>query len=159
MSHENIAMRTLLALFALFAAGTALAVEPDEMLDDPALEARAQKLDEQLRCVTCQSQSIAESNAPLAKDLRIIVRERLSAGDSDAEAVDYVVARYGDYVLLKPPFQTNTYFLWAFPALVLIAGGAAAFFFLRRAPQRAAAADALSDDEEKELQRILDERG
>lgn len=152
-------MRALLvaALF-LLASGAAIAVEPDEMLDDPALEARAQKLDGQLRCVVCQSQSLAESNAPLAKDMRILVRERIAAGDTDRQAISYLVERYGDYVLLKPPVQPNTVFLWIFPALILAVGAASAFFFLRRGPRGVAAA-ALSEDEEKELDRIIKERG
>lgn len=149
-------MRALLVILVFLAAGAALAVEPDEMLADPALEARAEKIDARLRCVVCQSQSIAESAAPLAKDLRILVRERLTAGDSDDEAIGYIVERYGDYVLLKPPVQPNTYFLWFFPAIVLIAGATAAVFFLRRAPQAVAT---LSDEEEEELKRIIDERG
>lgn len=151
-------MRALLVAVLLWISGAALAVEPDEMLSDPALEARAQKLDEQLRCVVCQSQSLAESNAPLAKDMRILVRERVAAGDTDRQAIAYLVERYGDYVLLKPPVQPNTWFLWIFPALVLTVGAAAAFFFLRRGPQGVSAA-ALSEDEEKELQRIMEERG
>jgi cytochrome c-type biogenesis protein CcmH len=149
-------VRALIAILCCFLAGAAFAVEPDEMLDDPALEARARAIDAQLRCVKCQSESIAVSGAPIAKDMRLIVRERLLAGDTDAEAMDYLVERYGDYVLLKPPVQTNTYFLWAFPALIVIAGAAGAFFYLRRAPQKPAAAP-LSPAEEEELKRILDE--
>lgn len=150
-------MKLLLLCFAFLSFGAAFAAEPDELLDDPVLEARAEKLDAQLRCVVCQSQSIAESNAPLAKDLRLLVRERLMAGDTDSEIIAYVVERYGDYVLLKPPVQGNTLFLWGFPALALIAGGAGAFVFLRRS--KAAAAGALSDEDEAEIDRILDERG
>ncbi|MEO1251845.1 MAG: cytochrome c-type biogenesis protein [Pseudomonadota bacterium] len=133
------------------------AVEPDEMLDDPALEERAQEIDEQLRCVVCQSQSIAESNAPLAKDLRVLVRERLSDGDTNAQAIDYIVERYGDYVLLKPPVQPNTYFLWVFPALVLLIGGVIAVLALRRAGA-AHAATPLSPDEEAALERLRQEQ-
>ncbi len=110
----------------------AFAVEPDEVLDDPALEARAIEISRNLRCVVCQSQSIDDSNAPLAKDMRVIVRERLTAGDSDAEVYAFLVDRYGDYVLLKPPVQQNTVLLWAAPALVLLAACIGAAFFLMR---------------------------
>ena len=145
----------LLAAFAFSAA--ALAAEPDEVLADPALEARAAKIDGQLRCVVCQSQSIAESNAPLAKDLRILVRERISMGESDDQVIDFVVERYGDYVLLKPPVQGNTLFLWAFPAAALMLGAAGGVFFLRGSRKPAAAP--LSDDDEDAVKRILEERG
>jgi cytochrome c-type biogenesis protein CcmH len=137
--------------------GAAVAAEPDELLDDPVLETRAEKIDAQLRCVVCQSQSIAESNAPLAKDLRLLVRERLVAGDTDKEVIAYVVERYGDYVLLKPPVQGNTLFLWTFPVLALIAGAAGGFFFLRR-PKPAPPAP-MSAEDEAEIDRLLEERG
>ena len=150
-------MKLIWALLLTFAASLAHAVEPGEMLEDPVLEERAQAIDKQLRCVVCQSQSISESNAPLAKDLRLLVRERLLQGDSDDQAIAYIVERYGEYVLLKPRVQPNTYFLWAFPPLVLAAGGAAAFFFLRRA-RRLQSAEPLSDDEERELAKVFDER-
>lgn len=148
---------TLFALLFLY--GAAFAAEPDEVLADPALEARAAKLDEQLRCVVCQSQSIAESNAPLAKDLRILVRERISMGESDREVIAYIVERYGDYVLLKPPVQGNTIFLWAFPALALAAAGAGAFFYLRGAKRAPVPAPPLDDEDEDAVNRILGERG
>ncbi len=150
-------MRFLSLLFMLVIMSTAFAAEPDELLDDPALEERAEKIDAQLRCVVCQSQSIAESNAPLAKDLRLLVRERIVAGDTDKEVIAYVVERYGDYVLLKPPVQGNTLFLWTFPALALIAGAAGGFLFLRR-PKPAPPAP-LNEDEEAEVDRLLEERG
>ena len=152
-------MRVAVFIAALLAAGVALAAEPDELLADPSMEARAEKIDAQLRCVVCQSQSIAESNAPLAKDLRILVRERIGMGDSDREVIAYVVERYGDYVLLKPPVQGNTIFLWAFPALALAAAAGGAFLFLRSATQVPAAAAPLDDDDEDAVNRILDERG
>ena len=151
-------MKWMLSLAALFVSAAAFAAEPDELLADPALEARAEKIDAHLRCVVCQSQSIAESNAPLAKDLRILVRERIAAGDSDDETIGYIVERYGDYVLLMPPVQANTLFLWAFPALALAAAGAGAFFFLRRAAGAGSTAAPMSDEDEKELKRILGER-
>lgn len=125
----------------------AAAVEPDEVLPDPALEQRARMISRELRCVVCQSQSIDDSNAPLAKDMRILVRERLVAGDSDTEVRDYLVQRYGDFVLLKPPVQKNTIFLWAAPIVVFLTAGAAAFAYLLK--MKAAADDentiALSD--------------
>ena len=153
-------MRKLyLTLLSLLVVTAAFAVEPDEVLADPALEARAVKIDTQLRCVVCQSQSIAESNAPLAKDLRILVRERLTEGDSDAQVIAYMVERYGDYVLLKPPVQGNTYFLWAFPALALSVGAAGAFMFLRSTKKAPPAADPLSEDDEDAIAAILEERG
>ena len=109
-------------LFALLAPGTALAVRPDEMLKDPALEARARHLSEELRCMVCQNQSIDDSEAPLAHDLRVLVRQRLEAGDSDRQVLDYLVSRYGDFVLLKPPFKVETLLLWGLPPLALLAG-------------------------------------
>lgn len=123
-------MRILVIFLLLF--GAAHAVEPDEVLGDPALEARALEISRNLRCVVCQSQSIDDSNAPLAKDMRLIVRERLVAGDSDEAVYAYLVDRYGDYVLLKPPVQTNTILLWAAPGLVLAGAAGAAFVFLMR---------------------------
>jgi cytochrome c-type biogenesis protein CcmH len=105
---------------ALLAPARALAVEPDEMLADPALEARAEALSKELRCVVCQNQTIDGSAAPLARDMRLLVRERLAAGDTDAQAKAYLVARYGNFVLLKPPFQPDTWALWIGPAVILI---------------------------------------
>lgn len=122
-------LRSLLAaaLAALVLAGptAAFAVEPDEMLADPALEARAQALSKELRCVVCQNQTIDGSAAPLARDMRLLVRERLAAGDTDAQAKAYLVARYGNFVLLKPPFQPDTWALWIGPAVILLLAGAA----------------------------------
>jgi len=107
---------------ALLAACPAHAVEPDEVLQDPAFEARARTISEGLRCLVCQNQSIDDSEAPLAKDLRLLVRERLKAGDSNEQIVDFVVARYGEFVLLKPRFETHTLVLWlATPAVFLVA--------------------------------------
>lgn len=120
-------MRQLLAIFAILAAFSvggltfstpALAVEPDEVLADPVLEARARELSKILRCVVCQNQSIDDSNAHIARDMRVLVRERLVAGDTDDQTVAHMVARYGDYVLLRPPFQTNTLALWIGPPLM-----------------------------------------
>ena len=100
-------------------------MQPDEILPDPALETRARNLSRELRCMVCQNQSIDDSDAPLARDLRLLVRERLKAGDSDTQIVDFLVARYGDFVLLKPRFTSHTALLWLLPFLVLIAGAAA----------------------------------
>ncbi|TIV90162.1 MAG: cytochrome c-type biogenesis protein CcmH, partial [Mesorhizobium sp.] len=104
-------------------AGTAQAVKPDEVLADPALEARARALSEGLRCMVCQNQSIDESDADLARDLRILVRQRLVAGDTDQQVMDYIVSRYGEFVLLKPRFSLRNAVLWGTPVLLLLAGG------------------------------------
>ena len=112
----------LAALLALTLAGSAFAVNPDERLTDPVLEARARTLGKSLRCLVCQNQSIDDSNADLAHDLRILVRERLTAGDSDAQVLAYLQARYGDYVLLKPPVDPATWVLWFGPVVVLAIG-------------------------------------
>lgn len=114
-----------LALAVLATPMVSLAVEPDEMLADPALEARAETLSKELRCVVCQNQSIDASNAPLARDMRLLVRERIAAGDTDAQAKAYLVERYGNFVLLKPPFQADTLLLWFGPLLILLVAGGA----------------------------------
>jgi len=148
----------VLSLVVLLASSVAWAVQPDEMLHDPELEARARALSIDLRCLVCQNQSIDDSDAPLARDLRILLRDRLAAGDSDEEAVAYIVDRYGDYVLLKPPFKMTTLILWAAPALMLLMG---VVLVVRRTRQRDSAPDPaarpLSDAERKELDAILDE--
>jgi cytochrome c-type biogenesis protein CcmH len=132
-------MRRLFAalLFAVVAltgalTGPALAVRPDEKLADPALEARARTLSEELRCLVCQNQSIDDSDADLARDLRILVRERIAAGDSDQGVLDYLVARYGEFVLLRPRFNLGTALLWVSPFAVLLAGGVAVVLAARR---------------------------
>lgn len=114
--------------------GSAFAVLPEEVLSDPMLEARARVISQDLRCLVCQNQSIDDSDAPLAKDLRVIVRERLTAGDSDRQVFDYVVERYGNYVLLKPPLQSDTFLLWASPFIMLIISLGVAFAYLRKRP-------------------------
>ena len=150
----------LILLFAAFATcawlSAAAAVQPDEQLADPVLEARARDISAGLRCLVCQNQSIDDSDAPLARDLRILVRQQLTAGGSDKEVRDYLVARYGDFILLKPPFQTATLLLWLTPLLVLLAGAAIAVRS-RRALQ--ATPERLSDEEEQQLASILNERG
>jgi cytochrome c-type biogenesis protein CcmH len=112
------------ALFAVALASAAQAVEPSEMLKDPALEARARVISQEIRCLVCQNQTIDDSNADLAHDLRVILRERLQDGDTDQQVKDYLTARYGDFILLKPPFRANTMILWFGPALVFLAGAA-----------------------------------
>jgi len=132
------------------------AVTPDEMLADPALESRARDLSRELRCLVCQNQDIDDSNAPLARDLRLLVRERLQAGDSDPAVLGYITARYGDFVLLKPPFQPNTWLLWLTPAAVLVAGGIGVAGFLFSSRRRAEAGPAaLSEDEQRRLNQLL----
>ena len=149
--------RFVLGLFcALLIFGPAAAVLPEEQLADPVLEARARDISQELRCVVCQNQSIDDSDAPLAADLRAIVRERLTAGDTDEEVMAYVVARYGNFVLLKPPLDLQTLMLWAAPLLVLIPGGVGVALYLRRRG-RAGAADPtpLTAEERRALAAIL----
>src|SRR5215475_12747128 len=126
--------RLLLAatILATIGLSPARAVLPDEVMSDPAKEARARQLSQELRCMVCQNQSIDDSEAPLARDLRLLVRERIAAGDSDAEVVDFLVARYGEFVLLKPRFEPQTLLLWLVPPLVLLGGGAALWVNARR---------------------------
>lgn len=126
--------RALIAvlLVLLLAPGAATAVEPDEVLDDPVLEGRAREISQQLRCVVCQNQSIDDSTAPLARDLRLIIRERLVAGDDDRQVITFVVDRYGDFVLLRPPFQGDTYVLWFGPLIIFLLGGAIIFYYFRK---------------------------
>src|SRR5215475_5494376 len=114
--------RAFLGIFVILAAfmGFAHAVTPDEVLHDPQLETRARTISQNLRCVVCQNQSIDDSDAPLAHDLRILLRDRLASGDTDEQAVEFIVARYGNFVLLKPPVQPNTLALWAGPAFFLL---------------------------------------
>ena len=145
-------------LLALTAAG-AWAVQPGETLADPALEERAREIGKELRCLVCQNQSIDESDADLARDLRVLVRERLQAGDSDGQVVDYVVSRYGDFVLLRPPLKPATYALWFGPALILsLAVIAMIFYYRERARQGVNAAAPLSSADEERLARVLEER-
>ena len=130
-------LRSIVVALALVAAAPAFAVQPDEILADPALEARARALSRELRCMVCQNQSIDDSDAPLARDLRILVRERLTAGDSDAKVMDFLTARYGEFVLLKPRFTLGTAVLWLAPLIALIAGGCGIAIALRHRQGRA----------------------
>lgn len=148
-------MRRVAVLVALLLlAAPALAVDPSEILKDPGLEARARTIGRELRCVVCQNQSIDDSSAEVARDMRRAVRERLVAGDSDAQVFDFMVARYGDYVLLKPPFKLGTLLLWLGAPLVLLVAGAA---ILLRALRRRALAPVppLSDEERERLKTLL----
>jgi cytochrome c-type biogenesis protein CcmH len=140
------------AILVMVSLSSALAVEPGEMLADPALEARARALSKTLRCMVCQNQSIDDSNAPLARDLRILVRERIKAGDTDREVQDFLVARYGEFVLLEPRMAPRTLLLWSVPALVLVLGMGTILWALRRRPRGQPAP--LSDEEKRRLSSI-----
>ncbi|KPG01617.1 cytochrome C biogenesis protein CcmH [Rhodopseudomonas sp. AAP120] len=159
-------MRKLIAALGIVlavavSAPIAYAVQPDEVMTDPAKEARARELSRELRCMVCQNQSIDDSDATLAKDLRLLVRERIAAGDSNKQVLDYLVARYGEFVLLKPRFEAHTLILWLIPPLVLIGGGLGLWLHIRR---RSRAAEAVADtpvplnaEEQARLEGILAE--
>ena len=159
-------MRGLMRRFVLVAAlllavpaltSPAAAVEPDEMLADPVLEQRARELSMEIRCVVCQNESIDSSHADIARELRLLVRERLVAGDSDQQVFDYLVARYGDFVLLRPPMKPMTYLLWFGPLAILLLGVVAVVLFFRRQRQAAEPAAALSAEETARLAELLDD--
>jgi cytochrome c-type biogenesis protein CcmH len=156
---RNDVCRWLLAALLLLAtlAPPAHAVRPDEVLPDPALEARARDIGKELRCLVCRNQSVDDSDADLAHDIRVLMRQRLAAGDSNAQVIAYIRSRYGDYVLLKPPFQLDTWLLWGGPALILLLGMAGIGRYLRR-QARKAAAPPLSAEEERRLAQMLDDR-
>ncbi len=135
--------------------GPAGAVLPDEVLDDAVLEVRARDLSREIRCVVCQNESIDTSNAELARDLRLLVRERLVAGDSDAQVLDYLVARYGEFVLLRPRFTPANYLLWFGPAAVLLLGGLSIALYYRRRQAHGTAAARLTPEEQARLKRLL----
>ncbi|MEX2450667.1 MAG: cytochrome c-type biogenesis protein [Rhodospirillales bacterium] len=152
-----------LAMMLLAVASGAGAVNPSEILNDPALENRAREISKHLRCLVCQNQSIDDSDAELARDLRVLVRERLQAGDTDDQVIGYVVSRYGDFVLLKPPFKASTYVLWIGPGVVFLAGVIALILFFRRRA-RAGATPAhqpppLSPEEKTRLRALMKESG
>ena len=146
----------VILFFAMLLAAPALAVQPDEMLKDPALEARARTLSQGLRCLVCQNQSIDDSDAGLAKDLRVLLRERLTAGDSDQQAMTFIVSRYGNFVLLKPPFQWNTALLWLSPLLLLLLAGGGFYSYLRRHRETPETAP-LNTEEEARLTQLLED--
>jgi cytochrome c-type biogenesis protein CcmH len=157
-------LKQLLAAFVLWVAlgaPAAYAVQPDEIMADPASELRARNLSRELRCMVCQNQSIDDSEAPLARDLRLLVRERIAAGDSDAQVLDFLVARYGEFVLLKPRLEPHTWLLWLLPPLVLGGGGLALWFQGRRRSRSAAVADnsavKLTAEEQARLERLIAE--
>jgi cytochrome c-type biogenesis protein CcmH len=146
-------------LMAALAASAAYAVQPDEIMSDPARESRARDLSRELRCMVCQNQSIDDSEAPLARDLRLLVRERIAAGDSDAQVIDFLVARYGEFVLLKPRLNPHTWLLWLLPPLALVGGGLALWRYGRRRSVSMAADDPsrfqLTAEEEARLERLI----
>jgi cytochrome c-type biogenesis protein CcmH len=143
----------------LAAAHPAVAVQPDEVLSDANLEARARALSRELRCMVCQNQSIDDSDAPLAKDLRVLVRERLTKGDSDEQVMDYLVSRYGEFVLLRPTFEWHTAILWLTPLIVLLVGGVALLTAIRRRRVAPPSPLPLDADEERQLREVLDKSG
>lgn len=148
-------MKRLFAILLLLVAiGPAFAVNPDEVLDDPALESRARGISEHLRCLVCQNQSIDDSDADLARDLRLLVRERLVAGDSDEATIQYIVDRYGEYVLLNPVFAPHTLLLWIAAPLVLLIGALALVFGLRRKGALPTGTPPLTDEEKRALEAL-----
>lgn len=148
------ALAWLVVAAMLSGVGAAHAVLPGEVLKDPALERRARDLSAELRCLVCQNQSIDDSNADLAHDLRVLVRERIAAGDTNEQVLDYVVSRYGEFVLLKPRFSLRNLALWGTPVVLLLAGGGFMVYAARR--RKAAAPARLDPEEKKALQRMLD---
>jgi cytochrome c-type biogenesis protein CcmH len=145
-------------LIALSLPGIAQAVTPDEILKDPVLEHRARDLSRELRCMVCQNQSIDDSEAPLAKDLRILVRERLTQGDSDKQVLDFLVSRYGEFVLLKPPLEWHTMLLWGVTPAALLIGVLALVVAVRRRRAAVAPPAALSDEEQRRLASLAGDR-
>ncbi len=149
------ALARIALLIALLAPTIANAVTPEEILKDPALETRARNLSRELRCMVCQNQSIDDSDAPLAKDLRLLVRERLTNGDSDRQVLDFLVTRYGEFVLLKPPFEMHTLLLWAVSPAVLLIGIFALVVMARRRQTVARSAPPLSEAEQRRLSTLV----
>jgi cytochrome c-type biogenesis protein CcmH len=147
------------ALAVMAGSPVAYAVQPDEIMSDPAKESRARDLSRELRCMVCQNQSIDDSEAPLARDLRLLVRERIAAGDSDAQVLDFLVARYGEFVLLKPRLEPHTYLLWLLPPLALAGGGFALWMHNRRRTRSATSEELssreLTAEEEARLEQLI----
>jgi cytochrome c-type biogenesis protein CcmH len=154
---RHFALLGLLGILGLAAVTPALAVNPDEMLKDPALEARARALSAELRCLVCQNESIDDSNAALAHDIRVLLRERIQKGDTDQQVISFLVSRYGEFILLKPPFDWNTLLLWLAPPGALAIGGLAATLSYRKRRNRVTEAAPLSEAEAADLQRFLAE--
>jgi cytochrome c-type biogenesis protein CcmH len=150
-------MVAIALMLTAIASSKSLAVQPGEMLKDPKLEARARELSRELRCMVCQNQSIDESDAPLARDLRLLVRERLTEGDTDRQVLDFLVARYGEFVLLKPPLESKTIILWGLPPVELLAGAIGLFFAVRRRRTGQLEPAALSTEERSRLSTLVDE--
>ena len=149
-------MMSAIVALALLAWPAAHAVQPDEIMSDPAKEARARELSRELRCMVCQNQSIDDSEAPLARDLRLLVRERIAAGDSNAKVLDFLVARYGEFVLLKPRFERQTLLLWLLAPLLLAGGSLALWLQMRRRAQDGTAVTLpLTPDEEARLSALM----
>lgn len=153
MSLRRNILASAILVAAVLGGNTARAVQPDEVLKDPALEERARHISAGLRCMVCQNQSIDDSDADLARDLRILVRDRLTAGDSDEQVVDYVVSRYGEFVLLKPRFSMRNALLWSVPAVILLAGGT--FLLVSARSRRRPATGELTDAESEALAKLL----
>ena len=147
-------LRWIVVCFMLALSAPAVAVQPDEVLSDPALESRARALSQELRCLVCQNQSIDDSDALLARDLRILLRERLKNGDSDKQVLDFLVARYGEFVLLRPPLGWHTLLLWLTPGVLLLTGASVLFAAIRRRSRPSLAEPALSAQEKARLQSL-----
>lgn len=158
MRMRNLFATGALALVLALQGTAALAVNPDEVLPDPALEKRARTISGELRCMVCQNESIDDSNAELARDLRLLVRDRLKAGDTDDQVMDFVVARYGEFVLLKPRLSAHTVLLWGFPVIVLLIGAVALIVAFRGRRRLGEAAQPLSESEKAELSRLLNNK-
>ena len=151
-------MKRLLAIafvLTLMGLSAAHAVLPDEVMSDPVKEERARNLSRELRCMVCQNQSIDDSEAPLARDLRLLVRERIAAGDADAQVIDFLVARYGEFVLLKPRFERQTWLLWLVTPVALLGGGLVLWIFARRRPRGGTGTPPLTPEEEARLAALV----
>jgi cytochrome c-type biogenesis protein CcmH len=150
-------LRAIVLSLTVLASIPAFAVQPDEVLPDPVLESRARALSQELRCLVCQNQSIDDSDAQLARDLRILLRERLKAGDSNRQVLDFLVARYGEFVLLRPPFEWHTALLWLAPGLLLLAGAFGIVLAARRRLKPVLTEAPLSAQESARLRRLTDQ--
>ena len=146
------------AVAVMAGSSAACAVQPDEIMSDSAKESRARDLSRELRCMVCQNQSIDDSEAPLARDLRLLVRERIAAGDSDAQVIDFLVARYGEFVLLKPTFKLHNLLLWGLPPIALVAGMIALFMTARRRQSVNLQAPALSAAEQQRIATLVEKK-